>query len=475
MDGKREIWKSLHTSDSEEAKLQSLRVGQEVERHLQTLKRRASALQTDPEALGRLHESRALAEDAEIRSTRLLPNDELLDVELDALTSAVEDHATALRGRDTAIVATLLDELLQEQGLHVPPQRRREFALALLKARLRSLEVGVKRTQREAAGELPTPAGVTVEGLLEAYLTERKLGSKSEAEVRAAYRRFSAIAGAFKPASEVTKADARAYKESLLAAPSNRSMSRDGKLSTKSVKKLMGIVATVFRYGVGQGLIDSNAFEGITKIVRSGDHNVERRQPYDAADIKVIAEALEAQTGAKRWLPLIALYSGCRIEEGAGLRVVDIRDVQGVLSFAFVPHEARGLKTASSRRMVPVHAELVRLGFHDYVKSLPQTGRLFPEVKAGPHGKLAGAFSKWWGRFTDECGITDPLKTFHSTRHAFADALRRAKVEPEIRSQLLGHGPGNMTAGYGAGHDMKALADAVNSVEYKGVGIGTTK
>jgi hypothetical protein len=126
--------------------------------------------------------------------------------------------------------------------------------LALLKARLRSLEVGVKRTQAELEGEPPTPPGPTVEGLLEAYLTERKLGSKSEAEVRAAYRRFSAIVGAFKPAGEVSKADARAYKESLLVAPSNRTLSRDGKLSTKSVKKLMGIVATVFRYGVGQGL-----------------------------------------------------------------------------------------------------------------------------------------------------------------------------------------------------------------------------
>jgi hypothetical protein len=56
-------------------------------------------------------------------------------VELDALTSAVEDHAVALDTRDTGIVAALLDELLQEQGLHVRPQRRREFALALLKAR----------------------------------------------------------------------------------------------------------------------------------------------------------------------------------------------------------------------------------------------------------------------------------------------------------------------------------------------------
>ncbi len=63
-------------------------------------------------------------------------------------------------------------------------------------------------------------------------------------------------------------------------------------------------------------------------------------------------------TGAKRWLPLIALYSGCRIEEGAGLRVVDIKKTEGVLCFDFVPHGRRGLKAASSRRRVPVHGSL---------------------------------------------------------------------------------------------------------------------
>ena len=91
-------------------------------------------------------------------------------------------------------------------------------------------------------------------------------------------------------------------------------------------------------------------------------------------------------------------------------------------------------------------------------------------MKPGPHGKLAGAFSKWWGRFTDEQWITDPHKTFHSLRHCFTDALRRAKVEPELRSQLLGHSAGNMTARYGTGHDMNALRDAVNAVSYGGIG-----
>jgi integrase len=146
----------------------------------------------------------------------------------------------------------------------------------------------------------------------------------------------------------------------------------------------------------------------------------------------------------------------------------DVKVVDSVLVFDFVPHSLRGLKTASSRRAVPVHQELLRLGLMDYVASVPATGLLFPEMKPGPHGKLAGAFSKWWGRFTDELGITSPHKTFHSFRHSFSDAARRAKVEPEVRSQLLGHGAQTMTGRYGVGHDMDALRDAVNSISYEG-------
>jgi integrase len=59
--------------------------------------------------------------------------------------------------------------------------------------------------------------------------------------------------------------------------------------------------------------------------------------------------------------------------------------------------------------------------------------------------------------------------TTHSARHAFADAARRAKVEPEIISRLLGHSAGTMTARYGSGYDLKALHEAVCAVRYEGV------
>jgi hypothetical protein len=173
MEGKREIWRSLRTSDFNEAKLLSLREGQEVERLFQSLRKQSERAQVDPEAFARQYESRRRSEDAEWRLRRDIAfrreddgsfesarrQSETLDAELDALTSAIEDHRASLRLQDSTIVSTLLDEVLTEQRLAVPPQRRKEFAMALLKAHLRVLEVGVKRTWARRSCPRASPWG----------------------------------------------------------------------------------------------------------------------------------------------------------------------------------------------------------------------------------------------------------------------------------------------------------------------------
>jgi hypothetical protein len=44
MEGRRELWRSLRTSNQDEARLLSLKVGAEVEQHFQRLKRHASVV-----------------------------------------------------------------------------------------------------------------------------------------------------------------------------------------------------------------------------------------------------------------------------------------------------------------------------------------------------------------------------------------------------------------------------------------------
>ncbi len=67
MSGRRELWRSLRTSDFNEAKLLSLREGQEVERYFQALRTQAERAQTDPESFARQYESRARSADVQHR------------------------------------------------------------------------------------------------------------------------------------------------------------------------------------------------------------------------------------------------------------------------------------------------------------------------------------------------------------------------------------------------------------------------
>jgi integrase len=173
-------------------------------------------------------------------------------------------------------------------------------------------------------------------------------------------------------------------------------------------------------------------FEGITRVVRGDTLDVAGRLPYDSADLTAIfgSEAFSKLTGAKRWVPLTATLSGCRVEEAAGLRVQDVRKEGSVWFFDFVPTVERRLKNEASRARTPVHPELIRLGLVEYVRSVPQSGRLFPELKPGAHGKLSGAFGKWFSRFVDERGVKDPRKApLHSLRHLFKGPLSSGRSE----------------------------------------------
>ena len=99
----------------------------------------------------------------------------------------------------------LLDQVLMEEGLHVSPSKRPDFLKALLQAHLAAL--------KERVGGVS--AGPTIGDLLERYLKERGLGSKSEEEVRSAFARFVAVVGN-KPAQDVTKEDVRRHRVTYL-------------------------------------------------------------------------------------------------------------------------------------------------------------------------------------------------------------------------------------------------------------------
>jgi integrase len=96
------------------------------------------------------------------------------------------------------------------------------------------------------------------------------------------------------------------------------------------------------------------------------------------------------------------------------------------------------IKTQQSRRMVPIHPQIVSLGFLQYIDSLKTTGssRVFPELKR-IGGRYGHAPSKWFNeKYRKRLGIEGT--NFHSLRHTFATNLREHGVQLDIISELLG-------------------------------------
>jgi len=101
----------------------------------------------------------------------------------------------------------------------------------------------------------------------------------------------------------------------------------------------------------------------------------------------------------------------------------------------------------------PVHPELGQVGFLDYVRTGTGSAglRLFPNWKRGEDGYSSG-FSKWFGRFLASVDLNDLRLVFHSFRHGFKDALRRAMVEQRIQDAIMGHEQEHVSSDYGLGY-----------------------
>jgi integrase len=101
--------------------------------------------------------------------------------------------------------------------------------------------------------------------------------------------------------------------------------------------------------------------------------------------------------------------------------------------------------------------------------------RLFPNWKRGEDGYYSSGFSKWFARFLNNLGLKDPRLVFHSFRHGFKDALRRAMVEERIQDAIMGHEPEHVSSEYGLGYGPAELNKAIKPVSYIGLDLSVLR
>jgi integrase len=182
--------------------------------------------------------------------------------------------------------------------------------------------------------------------------------------------------------------------------------------------------------------------------------------------------SLKGRTGADRWLPLLGLWTGARLEELGGLRVEDVKDENGVPYIFIRATDERRLKNQGSERRVPLHPALLKAGFLVYVEERRAAGgvMLFPELRADAHGKLTRLWGKRYARDVRVvCGVNDKRKApMHSLRHAWATAARAVMPE-EHRHAMGGWSGGGVGRTYGTTVPLRVLAGSMAKVRYEGI------
>lgn len=251
-------------------------------------------------------------------------------------------------------------------------------------------------------------------------------------------------------------------------------------LAAATVEKHMNAIKALLAIAVERNLIKHNPASRI-RPPKASKNEEEDREPFSKDDLNKFFSSPIYRGGripaggkaeAAQWLPLMALFSGARVEELCQLRLNDFSE-DGGIPFFFIrrKHEEQDTKTSSSIRRVPVHPILIRIGLLRYVERLREAKDdwLFPLLVTDVKGNRSGNWSKWFGRYLrDTVKIKDPAIVFHSFRHTFKDVCRACSIPEDVHDAITGHRNGSVGREYGgAQYPLQPLSDAMKRYQVK--------
>jgi integrase len=458
------------------------------------------------------------------------------------LEAGLADTQDALAARDPRNVRAIVDRLMDRHGL--PETERKRLGIGVLEAEVRLFQRAIRRARgeeatvftdpdedddvpRASASPIPQPppspappSKPRASSLVEPFFVRREKRDNSTFKQvhmeRTTLRLFLEVCGD-KPVDAYHRGDVTRFLDTLRRLPNTYGKSpkdkdrsvkdiiveADGaekaRLTDRTVQRHLTALSQFLQFAVDGGhltiagraeLVDGHRFreergareqrdvftpEELTKLFASpvwrGRHAFFR----DKAGPQVIRDAYF-------WLPLLALYHGARLEELADLRRRDVgRD--GGTWFLNITDEGEGhrrLKNGNARRVVPLHPEVVRLGFlADVEKMAPRPDDpLFPELPPRGKDQRRGVdVTKWFTRYRRKFGLDRPGLSFHSFRHTAITRLSDLITDfqqKRHRDRIMGHAGGAGGEGdvrYDKGPGLKAAAATLALLQYPEVNL----
>lgn len=439
---------------------------------------------------------------------------------------SLETLQRLLGRRNYGPVRSIADRLLARDGLEVEPGSPvyQKLCATLMRCQIELYRMTLAELQGDFTYQPEDPAfsevakrrtdEKTIGHLIDAYEAE-KAGAwspKTQFKYANVYRVLRDMLGNSRPLSTVTREDCRKIRNVLADLPPNFSKLNAlkglpidkaaaearrldlNRIAPRTLNDYMNSLSALFRFAKLEQWIDSNPAQALSAPdpVRAGA----KRLPFEIDELNAIFSA-PLYTGCKDdgpgyatpgpnrprrgrfWVPLLALFHGLRLNEACQLLVDDVREMSGIHCIIIEADPEGGdeedqkrVKTDAGKRFVPVHPEVLELGFLSYVEEMRagHERRLFPELPIGKSGYYSDVFSKFFSRFLQKVGVKTAKNGFHSLRHNYRDALREADVSLE-RVRALGGwaSSGGTESDYGKGLSPKALQEAIEKVRYVGL------
>lgn len=504
LSNKKEVHESLKTKNYQEAvKRLNLRMGQlqakwdaqrqrmadiATLRELRGVEVLRSLSQEDIDRIASHYEEQSLAGDERRREEG---HYELSDIEdyKEAYRAALPLLKGVVAVGDIEPVVPALSQFLYLNGYDNQLEERDFKRLALAYARA-AIRVNERLLRRYEGEEVPTPraaerrsaSSVTFADVAEQYIEKEYAGGRKPAmakKVNLVVPMLVELVGK-KPISELKQSDinyffelvhqlwprwsdvARATGKSWIAlAKSNEDLSR-GEIAPGTFEDTYRAVVSRFLDWSITNYQDRGFPTSLTvKLIeyrgsKAGGAN--RQRAFKVPELKRLFEGAEMRGFARDpaehhrfWLPHVGLYTGARVNELCQLHPQhDIqKDPSGIWYFKItedgeeVEDVRKSVKTGASRRLVPIHSALIKLGFIEYVERQRKAGAqlLFSPFKPS-RGRASGEAEKWFRGLLHELGLRDETPGARLVgMHAFRSTLLNKAMNEGIGNAevITGH------------------------------------
>jgi len=257
---------------------------------------------------------------------------------------------------------------------------------------------------------------------------------------------------------------------------------RNAKLiSNRTVNNKITAITQLLNYAVENRYIDFAPAKNLKLPEKKSALNKALTQ----SELKAMLALLSNTTSrpSRYWVPLLGMYTGARLNELCQIHTDDVYELDGVLILDINDTDQskthKQLKNQASSRIIPVHPELLKLGFGDFVRErqskTPPACPLFKDLTYRKNQGYRGKTSHWFNHVLKPQFLTAETitKNFHSLRYSFIQQCQNQDDPLDDRAimELTGHslsnaGISSVHLGYSGKLKPKALYEQISKLDY---------